>query len=99
MNILKNYRLIILPFVLIFSNKVYSSDTTKFEFFPEERLFPFLFLDPMECQFHGGIYYLNKESDQRSDIYSIVNMGISRPVLLFQPNNTRYELSFAQITY
>ncbi len=67
-------------------------------FFPENRLFPDIFLDPLECQVMGGSYFLTqKEMDLI--LYSTVNFGFNKPVFSKKGKYYSWELSFGAAAY
>ena len=73
------------------------NDTTLI-FFPENRLFLSLFLDPLECQIMGGSYFLVQSSEDLS-LYSTVNLGFNKPVLAKYGNNISWELNFGAAAF
>lgn len=91
-------RKLILPlFLLLFitnSSVVFSGqiDTT-ITFFPDNRLYPVIFLDPMECQMMGGSYFLSQKGKELS-LYSTVNLGFSLPVLARSGEKISWEVNF-----
>ena len=62
-------------------------------FLPEKRIYPSVFLDPLECQMMGGSYLLNRKGSSQS-LYSTVNMGFARPVLAKHGEKISWELNF-----
>ncbi len=71
----------------------YSQKDTSSIFFPENRVWPELFIDPLECQIMGGSYFLFKENSDMS-LYSTVNLGFSKPVIGKRRGNVSWELNF-----
>lgn len=67
-------------------------------FFPETRLFPSLFLDPLECQVIGGSYFLFRKRSDLS-LYSVVNLGFTKPVLAKHSDSVSWELSFGAASF
>lgn len=67
-------------------------------FLPETRLFPSVFLDPLECQTNGGSYFLfRKENDP--GLYSTVNMGFTKPLMLKHGESVSWEMNFGAATF
>jgi hypothetical protein len=69
-----------------------TADST-LNFLPEKRLYPSVFLDPLECQMMGGSYFLNRAGGDIS-LYSTVNMGFNRPVLAKEGVRLSWECNF-----
>jgi hypothetical protein len=67
-------------------------------FLPEKRIYPSVFLDPLECQIMGGSYFLNRNGSDLS-LYSTVNMGFNRPVLAKGGGRISWELNFGVATF
>jgi hypothetical protein len=67
-------------------------------FFPDNRLFPAIFLDPLECQIMGGSYFLNRKGQDLS-LYSTVNLGFNRPVFAKQGEKLYWELNFGAAVF
>jgi hypothetical protein len=66
--------------------------------FPDKRVFPVMFLDPLECQVMGGTYFLNRKNEQLS-LYSTVNLGFSRPVIAKYGKEISWELNFGAAAF
>jgi hypothetical protein len=62
-------------------------------FFPESRLYPVAFLDPLECQIMGGSYFLFQGNGDNS-LFSTVNLGFSMPVFGGSGRNIFWEFNF-----
>jgi Protein of unknown function (DUF1207) len=90
----------IIIFISIHFSVFLYADTTNYEFLAEEKLFPAIFLDPFECQLMGGLYTFSGNDSLRNDIYSMVNIGISKPIFTHFFNDITYEfaLEFASYT-
>jgi len=69
-----------------------------YTFFPDIRLFPSMFLDPLECQLNGGTYVLFREGSDAS-LYSIVNLGFTKPVFGRKGESLSWELKFGVATF
>jgi hypothetical protein len=89
----------LLPILLFLSSGIsfgavsaVESDST-LTFLPASRIFPSIFLDPLECQMMGGSYLLNRKANDMS-LYSTVNMGFSRPVLAKHGEMLSWEFNF-----
>ncbi|HAM09199.1 MAG: hypothetical protein A2X05_05190 [Bacteroidetes bacterium GWE2_41_25] len=91
-------RKISLPlFIILFitnSSIVFSGppDST-ISFFPENRIYPVIFLDPLECQIMSGSYLLS-QSGKNLSLYSTVNMGFTLPVIAGRGKKVAWELNF-----
>jgi hypothetical protein len=72
-----------------FSDKADSAFTV----FPESRIYPVIYLDPLECQIMGGSYFLFQENNDLS-LYSTVNLGFSIPVFAGKGEKIAWELNF-----
>jgi hypothetical protein len=90
----KNLLILILFFSLSFESKGdgINKDSTVC-FFPDKRIFPSVFLDPLECQTMGGSYLLFQKGEDRS-LYSTVNPGFIRPVLNNRGEVLSWEFNF-----
>jgi len=62
-------------------------------FFPESRIWPVVFLDPLECQIMGGSYFLFSP-DNNTSLYSTVNLGFNKPVFGKNGEKISWELNF-----
>jgi len=67
-------------------------------FFPGNRLFSDMFLDPLECQVMGGSYLLTQKEKDIS-LYSTVNFGFNKPVFAKQGKYFSWELNFAAAAF
>ena len=70
-----------------------SEQGTPVVFFPGQRLFPSVFLDPLECQAAGGSYFLFRK-DENLSLYSNVSLGFLKPVLAGIKGKTSWEFAF-----
>jgi len=67
-------------------------------YLPESRLFPVIFLDPLECQANGGSYFLGqKESDL--SFYSVVNLGFNKPVIAKHSQALSWEMNLGTAVF
>ncbi len=66
---------------------------TSFVFFPEQRAWPVMTLDPLECQPMGGSYFLFR-NDSDPSLYSTVNLGLIRPVFVSRGKKLQWEGNF-----
>jgi hypothetical protein len=91
-------RKLFLPLILLFILRITSqassdqSDST-ITFLPDNRIFPVIFLDPLECQIMGGSYFLSHSGEDLS-LYSTVNLGFSLPVMAGRGEKISWELNF-----
>lgn len=85
-------------YVNISSNANSGQKDTTLIFFPDSRLFPVLFLDPLECQMMGGSYFL-VQNNQDLSLYSTVNLGFSKPVLSKHCENISWEFNFGAAAF
>lgn len=67
-------------------------------FFPDTRLFPSIFLDPLECQIMGGSYFLTQNGQDLS-LYSTVNLGFNKPVFAKHGEKISWELNFGAAVF
>lgn len=74
-----------------------SRDST-INFFPDNRLYPNVFLDPLECQIGGGSYFLSRRGEENS-LYSTINFGFIRPVISRRGKSISWEISFGGATF
>ena len=68
------------------------------QFIPDRRIFPVIFLDPIECQINGGSYFLNQK-EQDLSLYSVVNLGFNRPVLAKHARKFSWEINFGAANF
>jgi hypothetical protein len=66
--------------------------------FPDNKLFPAIFLDPLECQIMGGSYFLT-QSGQDLSLYSTVNLGFNKPVFAKHAENISWEINFGAAVF
>jgi len=88
---------ILFSIVAIVSNANITKDTTV-TFFPRTRVFPAIFLDPLECQINGGSYVLSQKNSKES-LYSLVNLGFTKPILTQNSNSLLWEFNFGAATF
>jgi hypothetical protein len=67
-------------------------------FLPDNQLFPIVFLDPQECQINGGSYLLFRKGQEKS-LYSLVNLGFTRPILLKHGKSISWELNLGAASF
>ncbi len=90
--------------VSLFIGIFYSSDALSSKrdssvlFFSGNRLYPIVFLDPLECQVNGGSYFLFREGSNGS-LYSHTNFGITRPVITKYGDLFSWEMNFGAGTF
>lgn len=60
---------------------------------PHNRIFPVIYLDPLECQTSGGSYFLNQE-DKNLSLYSTVNLGFTKPIISHTGKTVSWEINF-----
>lgn len=77
----------------ISSDYVSAQTDSSLVFFPETRIYPVVFLDPLECQIMGGSYFLFSPENNTS-LYSTVNLGFSKPVMSKAGKKLLWELNF-----
>jgi len=77
-----------------FSDKADSAFTV----FPENRIYPVIYLDPLECQIMGGSYFLFQENNDIS-LYSTVNLGFSIPVFAGKGAKISWEVNFGTAVF
>jgi hypothetical protein len=98
MHISFTMRKFFLPLIFLLLNSLTSgandaaADST-LSFLPEKRVFPSVFLDPLECQMMGGSYLLSRKESDLS-LYSTVNMGFNRPVIAKYSDRLSWEFNF-----
>jgi hypothetical protein len=67
-------------------------------FFPHTRIFPSIFLDPLECQINGGSNFLFRKGSDIS-LYSLVNLGFIKPVIARHSESYSWELNFGAAAF
>jgi hypothetical protein len=77
----------------ISSDYVSAQRDSSLVFLPDSRIYPVIFLDPLECQVMGGSYFLFQKNEDNS-LYSTVNLGFSKPVFGGSGRNISWELNF-----
>jgi len=80
------------------SGAITNNQDSTVTFFPDNRLFPSLFLDPLECQMHGGTCFLFRKGSDVS-LYSPVNLGFTKPVFAKKGESISWELKFGAATF
>lgn len=91
----KNRILTFISVLFLFINSYAQSEDrdSATTFFPESRIWPVLFLDPLECQIMGGSYFLFSP-DNNTSLYSTVNLGFNIPVFGRKGEDITWELNF-----
>ncbi|TAL80400.1 MAG: DUF1207 domain-containing protein [Bacteroidetes bacterium] len=77
----------------ISSSGISAKNDSTIGFFPGKRLFPALFIDPLECQINGGSYFLSRTGGKLS-LYSLVNLGFNKPILAKYGKVISWEVNF-----
>jgi len=92
---MRKYLLILLLIsgINISSNVLSGQKDSSIIFFPESRIYPVIFLDPLECQIMGGSYFLFRPDNDLS-LYSTLNLGFSKPFMAKYRRNISWELNF-----
>jgi hypothetical protein len=67
-------------------------------FLPDSRIFPEIFLDPLECQTSGGSYLLFRKEKDLS-LYSTVNLGFTKPFLAWKTNSLSWECNLGAAVF
>jgi hypothetical protein len=67
-------------------------------FLPDNRIYPVIYLDPLECQIMGGSYFLNQSGKDLS-LYSTVNLGFSIPVFAGKGEKISWEVNFGTAVF
>ncbi len=93
-----------LPILLAFNSfvkPVFSdnkSGDSSLTFLSNTRVFPVIFLDPGECQIHGGSYII-KNKDYDFSLYSLVNLGFYKPIISRSTERFSWEINFGAATF
>ena len=69
-----------------------------FYFFPHSRIFPSVFLDPLECQISGASNFLSRKGNNLS-LYNLVNFGFTTPVIAKHSEAFSWEINFGAATF
>jgi len=96
---MKKFLLLVFLYLSIItpSNAIPVKDSTLI-FFPRNRVFPSVFLDPLECQISGGSYILTRKGNSES-LYSLVNFGFTKPIVVKYGESILWELNFGAATF
>ncbi|HUX96822.1 MAG TPA: DUF1207 domain-containing protein [Bacteroidales bacterium] len=89
---------ILFSLLLVTCHKSYTQKDTSSIFLPEYRIWPVVFLDPLECQIMGGSYFLFQR-DKNMSLFSTVNLGFSKPVIGKKNGNISWELNFGSAIF
>lgn len=90
-----------LPICLLINislNAQLSQKDSTVTFFPGNRIYPVIFLDPLECQIMGGSYFLSR-SGKNLSLYSTVNPGFTVPVLAGRGEKISWEMNFGTAVF
>jgi hypothetical protein len=77
---------------------IISEKDSTLTFFPKTRIFPVIFLDPLECQINGGTYLLLRKGSNES-LYNNVNLGFTKPITRYQGEQISWEMNFGAATF
>lgn len=100
MQLLSKYKNInILILFLFYSAHSVFADSLQYEFLSNDKLFPTIVLDPFECQLMGGLYAINGDENFKSDIYSLVNIGVTKPVFSWKNELIKHEIALEFASY
>jgi len=93
--------LLILSCIFVFHNYIFAQeeDDHKVDYFPTERLFPLIDLDPLSCQPYGGIHVLFEKGSKKRGVFIPVNMGFSKPFFRFPVNKQPVEVGLEAASY
>ncbi len=80
------------------SNAISVANDSALVFFPGNRIYPSVFLDPLECQLNGG-YFLLYGPGHDLGLYSLVNLGFRRPVIAKYRESMSWEINFGASTF
>jgi len=75
----------------------FNNDST-LTLFPRSRIFPVVFLDPLECQISGATYILARKGSGES-MYNNVNFGFTKPIIKNQGERFSWEMNFGAATF
>ena len=90
----KLYLALIYLLIITDSSEAFSDKgDSAFRVFPERRIYPVIYLDPLECQIMGGSYFLFQENKDLS-LFSTVNLGFSLPVFAGKGEKIAWEVNF-----
>jgi hypothetical protein len=81
---------------------IYGQDSSFFkrlDYFPEKRIFPLIYLDPLTCQTYGGIHVMFEEGNKKKGIYVPVNLGFSKPFFAFENGKAQFQLGLEAASY
>ena len=89
-------------FILVFTcllTAAQESDIKKRIYFPNQRLFPLIYLDPLACLTYGGIHVLFEDSNKKKGVYIPVNLGFSQPFFGYSNDKINLELGLEAASY
>ena len=87
--------------VFLFTNSGVAGNLQKdstISFLPKQKIFPVIFLDPLECQVSGGSYFLSR-SESNLSLYSNVCLGLNKPILKVNGKKFTSEAAFGAATF
>jgi len=89
----KHYLFLCFIYYGINSFAIHPRSDTSFVWLPEQRIWPVITLDPLECQPMGGSYFLFR-NDSKPSLYSTVNLGLTKPVFVSNGKKLQWEGNF-----
>jgi len=75
------------------------SENKLVDYFPNERLFPLISLDPLTCQSYGGIHFLYEKGDKKKGVFIPINLGFSKPFFGFDFKSFDLEIGLDVASY
>jgi hypothetical protein len=91
--------LLVILFELTFNSNVYSNQKdSSLLFLAHTRIFPSVFLDPLDCQTSGGSNFLFRKGNDVS-LYSMVNLGFTKPVISKFSESVSWELNLGAASF
>ena len=93
-------RLFLLLYLLLAFQVIASSQESGhlLSFLQGKRIYPVVFLDPLECQLMGGSYFMHRNKEN-ADLYSTVNLGFNLPVLSGTTKDISWEFNFGTANF
>ncbi len=92
------FTLLVLIRFNILLGSVSVNEDSSFVFFPEMRIYPVIFLDPLECMTTGGSFVLSSKEEDMS-LYSIVNLGFNKPVLSHKGQSVSWDITLGTAVF
>jgi hypothetical protein len=84
------------PILSVFS--ITSGKDSALLIFPQTRIFPVVFIDPLECQLSGSSTFLFRKDNDLS-LYNQVNFGLIKPVIARHTEKISWEINFGAGTF